>query len=180
MRKLLTKILKTGTVTLPCPVSPYAHAPNFRGKPVCNLKQCMACGACVSACPSNALTMTTDIPNSTKSWHFNLGRCIFCGRCEEVCPTAAIVLSPQTELAVWQKADLLEQGDFSLCRCRECNQPYAPQKEIDYALSLLSHASPGDGGLREQLETCPACKRKNNLAPGPHVDVGRFLIREGL
>lgn len=172
MLKLIRKVLKTGHVTTAYPAQPLEIDPNFRGKPEYHPQQCIACGACANACPSNALTMTTDASAGTVRWQLFLGRCIFCARCEEVCPTTAIQLSQQFELAVWRKEDLYQQADFALCHCRQCGKPYAAQKEIDYALTLLGSR------LRAQFETCPACKQQQSLIQADSIDVGRHLTQE--
>lgn len=103
MFTFIKKVIKTGTATSSYPLEPIAVDKNFRGKPEHNPQQCIGCAACVNACPSNALTVETDLATNELAWQFNLGRCIFCGRCEEVCPTAAIKLSQEYELAVWKK-----------------------------------------------------------------------------
>lgn len=114
MFTFIKKVIKTGTATSSYPLEPIAVDKNFRGKPEQNPQQCIGCAACVNACPSNALTVETDLATGELAWQFNLGRCIFCGRCEEVCPTAAIKLSQEYELAVWKKEDFLQQ---SASRC---------------------------------------------------------------
>ncbi len=103
MFTFIKKVIKTGTAPSSYPLEPIAVDKNFRGKPEQNPQQCIGCAACVNACPSNALTVETDLATGELAWEFNLGRCIFCGRCEEVCPTAAIKLSQEYELAVWKK-----------------------------------------------------------------------------
>ncbi|SFN35662.1 formate hydrogenlyase subunit 6 [Candidatus Pantoea varia] len=182
MLKLIKKVLNTGTATLGYPFKPLDLAPNFRGKPHYIAQQCIACGACANACPSNALTMTTSEDTKTIRWQLFLGRCIFCARCEEVCPTAAITLSQEFELAVWCKEDLYETADFPVCHCRECGKPYAVQKEIDFALSLLQeNAALSDLQISErrvQYETCPTCKKMHGLSPSDRIDIGRHMTTE--
>ena len=127
---------------------------------------------------SNALTVEIDLATNQLAWQFNLGRCIFCGRCEEVCPTAAIKLSPEYELAVWKKEDFLQQSRFAICHCRECQRPFAVQKEIDYAIALLKHNGDTRAELhRESFETCPECKRQKCLVPSDRIELTR-LMRE--
>ncbi|MGK3144108.1 formate hydrogenlyase complex iron-sulfur subunit [Pantoea sp. C2G6] len=182
MLKLIKKVLKTGTATLAYPAKPLELPASFRGKPHYNAQQCIACGACVNACPSNALTMHLAEEGDSLRWSLFLGRCIFCARCEEVCPTAAIRLSQAFELAVWRKEDLFETADFPICHCRECGKPYAVQKEIDFALSLLQqHAALSDQQVAErrpQYETCPECKKQHGLASSDRIDAGRYMTTE--
>lgn len=106
MFTFIKKVIKTGAQTSSYPLEPIPVDKNFRGKPEHNPQQCIGCAACVNACPSNALTVETDLKTGELAWQFNLGRCIFCGRCEEVCPTVAIRLSQEYELAVWKKRGL--------------------------------------------------------------------------
>ena len=176
MFTVIKKVLKTGSPTSGYPLSPMPVDKNFRGKPQHNPQQCIGCAACVNACPSNALSVETDLASGEQAWQFNLGRCIFCARCEEVCPTAAITLSPEFELAVWNKADFLQQSRFEICQCRECARPFAVQKEIDYAIALLAHN--GDSRAeqhRASFETCPACKRQKCLVPADRIELTRHM-----
>ncbi|GAB2894207.1 hydrogenase 4 subunit H [Uliginosibacterium flavum] len=177
MFKLLKIISKAGEATEKYPFAPMPISPGFRGKPEYKAEQCIACAACVTACPPNALSMRTNTAEGKRTWQLNLGRCIFCGRCEEVCPTHAIVLSPDFELAVGNKQDLLQTACFSLTDCAACGTPFAPTKEIDYAVALMvqSGLSASEAvAMRAHFETCPDCKRKLALAS---VEPGQYLRR---
>lgn len=176
MLKLFKTILKAGEPTVQYPFAPLPVSPRFRGKPEFTAEQCIACAACTMACPPNALTMHTDADAGTRKWSLFLGRCIFCGRCEEVCPTKAIVLSEEFELAVASKKDLYQHATFRLAKCRECEQAFAPAKEIDYVIALLvqsgttvEHAE----AQRRHLETCPECKRKQSIPDAANVSLDR-------
>lgn len=162
MLKLLKIIAGAGEATHKYPFAPWPVSPNFRGKPQLDAAQCMACGACVTACPPNALTVSTSTAEGRRSWQLNLGRCIFCGRCEEVCPTHAIALTQEFELAVGRKEDLYQRANFTLASCVVCGHAFAPAKEVEYARELLIRAGQG-GVLREQVATCPDCKRRQAL-----------------
>lgn len=166
MFKLLKIISKAGAATEKYPFAPMPVSPGFRGKPEYTAEQCIACAACTVACPANALQMQTSNDTGERTWSLNLGRCIFCGRCEEVCPTRAIVLSEDFELAVANKKDLLQQATFTLAKCRECDTPFAPAKEVEYVIDLLvqSGMSAEEAEvLRPHVETCPQCKRKQTV-----------------
>ena len=93
MFKLFKTLRNAGTATVKYPFKPLEVAHGFRGKPEYVPEQCIACGACISACPANALTMETDLESGERRWQLFLGRCIYCARCEEVCPTRAIHLT---------------------------------------------------------------------------------------
>jgi hydrogenase-4 component H len=165
MLKLLKIISKAGEATAKYPFAPYPVSPGFRGKPQLNPQQCVACAACTMACPANALTMHTDSAAGTRTWMLNLGRCVFCGRCEEVCPTHAIALTEEFELAVANKADLLQQASFRLQDCACCGHPFAPAKEVAYVTDLLTQSGINvTEELRATYATCPDCKRKQSIS----------------
>ena len=151
MFTFIKKVIKTGTATSSYPLEPIAVDKNFRGKPEQNPQQCIGCAACVNACPSNALTVETDLATGELAWQ-------------------------EYELAVWKKEDFLQQSRFALCNCRVCNRPFAVQKEIDYAIALLKHN--GDSRAenhRESFETCPECKRQKCLVPSDRIELTRHM-----
>lgn len=166
MLKLLKTILRAGEPTVKYPFAPLEVCPGFRGKPELDPQQCIACGACTTACPANALTMETVQEDNRRVWQLFIGRCIYCGRCEEVCPTRAIRLTEEFELAVTQKADLYVRATFRLQHCRECGVPFAPEKSVALAVELLAlnqNAPQQVENLREQATLCPACRRRAAL-----------------
>ncbi len=165
--KLFREVLRTGEATVPYPFVPAEVTPGFRGKPEHDPKLCIACAACAIACPPNALTLNTDLDQGIITWSIFYGRCIFCGRCEEVCPTHAIQLSPDFELAVMNKADLIEEADYELAACNSCGVFFAPAKELQYVLALLEQAGLSGEALEERkalLGLCPTCRRKNDVS----------------
>ncbi len=165
--KLFKEVLKVGEATVLYPFVPAEVSVGFRGRPQHVPELCMACAACAVACPSNALTIVTDMDQGIITWSIFYGRCIYCGRCEEVCPTGAIQLSQDFELAVMNKADLFEQADYQLAACSQCGVFFAPAKELDYVLSLLGQAGLAGEEFAERkalLGICPTCRRKNDIA----------------
>lgn len=163
MLKLWKTIIRAGEVTVKYPFAPLDVCPGFRGKPELNPEQCIACGACTTACPANALTMETHPDDNARIWQLFIGRCIYCGRCEEVCPTHAIRLSEDFELAVTRKEDLYVRATFRLQHCSECHEPFAPEKSVALAADLLALHQSNPAlveTLRAQANVCPACKRR--------------------
>lgn len=167
MLKLLKTIVGASEATVKYPFAPLEVCPGFRGKPELNAQQCIACAACVTACPANALTMETDTQSDTRTWQLYLGRCIYCGRCEEVCPTHAIRLSENFELTVLRKDDLYTRARFTLQRCRVCQRPFTVEKSIALAVALLVQQQKDAASLsllRQQAAVCPQCKQRAALA----------------
>ncbi len=71
-----------------CPLScAWCHNPETRSarqEILCYEGRCIGCGACVSACPTGAHTLTTD------GHRFDRDKCTACGRCVSVCCTEAL------------------------------------------------------------------------------------------
>ena len=140
MLKLWKVNAKAGDATVKYPFAPFPTNKDMRGKPEHNAELCIACGPCGVACPADAIRMDTDLAADTITWSIDYGRCIFCGRCEEACPMEAIKLTEEFELAVMSKDDLTSKSVYTLEHCSRCGKPFAPHKEIDYAIRLLQKA----------------------------------------
>lgn len=162
MLKMLKHILQQGEGTVKYPFAPLKQAKDVRGKPEHTHERCIACAACASVCPPNAIQMDADTEKGTIVWSINYGRCIFCGRCEERCPTSAIKLTPEFELAVMAKDDLTDTCTFQLQKCSECGRYFAPRKEVEYTAMLLERIG-NDGAAYENVSVCLDCKRKHTL-----------------
>lgn len=52
---------------------------------VVNQKRCVACGACMNACPRKAITVWKGCYAIV-----DLSKCIGCGSCERTCPASCI------------------------------------------------------------------------------------------
>lgn len=165
MIKWLRESLRVGTATVSYPFAPLVLTPDMRGKPEHDALACIACGACATACPPNALQMKLDLAGAAYVWRIDYGRCIFCGRCEEVCPVRAIALTQEFELAVAAKEDLVETARYCLAHCSVCNEPFAPRKELAYLAELLSKTKGADDKsadeMLEVLKVCPQCRRRS-------------------
>ena len=55
--------------------------------PVIDRTRCIACGACIDACPTHALGWVAE-----RAALVDPAACIWCSRCERICPTDAIGL----------------------------------------------------------------------------------------
>ena len=84
-------------------------------------ERCVACHLCAVACPVGCISLQATEDEYGRRYpeffRINFSRCIFCGLCEEACPTYAIQLTPDFEMAeynrqnmVYEKEDLLING----------------------------------------------------------------------
>lgn len=99
--------------------------PRWRGRIILSRdpdgqERCVACYLCAVVCPVDCIALQAaekDERRYPEWFRINFSRCIFCGLCEEACPTYAIQLTPDFEMAeynrnnlVYEKQDLLING----------------------------------------------------------------------
>jgi NADH-quinone oxidoreductase subunit I len=100
--------------------------PRWRGRIVLTRdpdgeERCVACYLCAVVCPVECISLQATEDDSGRRYpeffRINFSRCIFCGLCEDACPTYAIQLTPDFEMAeynrqnlVYEKEDLLISG----------------------------------------------------------------------
>jgi ferredoxin len=99
---------------------------------------CTLCGACVTACPSEALAMEEE-ENTTLT--FRAASCVACGGCEPVCSENVVRVDRATRLsALAEERHVLFQD--SSPRCVSCGEPIMPQAMLDrLKKSLKDHPS---------------------------------------
>jgi len=98
-------------------------APRYRGRIVLTRdpdgeERCVACNLCAVACPVDCIALQkTQGPDGR--WYpdffrINFSRCIMCGMCEEACPTYAIQLTPDFELAEYNRDNMVYEKEHLL------------------------------------------------------------------
>lgn len=103
-------------------VKPYVP-PRYRGRIVLTRdpdgeERCVACNLCAVACPVGCISLQKAEKDDGR-WYpeffrINFSRCIFCGLCEEACPTTAIQLTPDYELAEYNRQNLVYEKEHLL------------------------------------------------------------------
>jgi len=131
--KVLTIPLEKGRVTKRYPFEEPLVSPEFRGRIEIDESKCIGCGACVLACPPNALQLIRN--GSELVLKYFIGRCIFCWRCIDVCPVNAIKGTRDFELATDNPDDLRELVIHKRAECSECSQPYVTIRQKQYVIS---------------------------------------------
>lgn len=97
--------------------------PRFRGRIVLTLdpdgeERCVACYLCSSVCPVDCIFIEAKEDDygrrGAKTFRINFSRCIYCGMCEEACPTAAIQLTPDFEMAEYDRKNMVYEKEHLL------------------------------------------------------------------
>jgi NADH-quinone oxidoreductase subunit I len=74
-------------------------------------ERCVACNLCAVACPTDCISLQAGEDTNGRRYavffRINFSRCIFCGFCEEACPTNAIQLTPDFEMAEYERKNLV-------------------------------------------------------------------------
>jgi len=73
-------------------------------------ENCIGCRLCEMICPSRIIKVVPEKRENrtyAKSFTLNMQACLFCELCVQVCPTDAIVMRRASEIAVFNKEDLV-------------------------------------------------------------------------
>jgi ferredoxin len=116
----------------PIDVVPLAPGAPFGGVKL-NVEGCTLCHACVTACPTGALSDNPD----RAMLRFTESLCVQCGLCASTCPEDVITLEPQLNFQAWDAPlrVLKEEAPF---HCIVCDKPFGTKSSIDRVLAKLS------------------------------------------
>lgn len=85
------------------------------------LQTCSRCGACVNACPANAIVINERTADGAPFVDANAAACVVCATldCMNVCPTGALVPVPMADIdmgtAIWNPATCLRTAGAEPC-----------------------------------------------------------------
>lgn len=153
------KMSRKAPVTTLYPFIDIEKPPEYRGIPHINPEKCIGCGACVNACPPDALMMEWDKERGVKRLVYNAARCIRCARCIEVCPTGAMEPTTRFEVATDSKEDLIEVVEHKLAKCSEGDEYLDfTERQIEYTLKILPKEIIDVSGLKDRVYLCQDLK----------------------
>ena len=170
----------------PAPVDVIAlpdHAPF--GKIEVNAEGCTLCLACVSACPTGALSDNPEKP----MLKFAEDACVQCGLCKATCPEKVITLHPQIDFraATAEARIMKEEEPFE---CIRCSKPFGTKSTIERITAKLEGRHWMFQGRAQRLDLLKMCEDCRGIvaieesfdpheAPArPHVRTTEDYIRE--
>jgi ferredoxin len=113
---------------------------------------CTLCLACVSACPTGALSDDPDRP----MLRFEEDACVQCGLCKATCPEKVISLKPQLDFraATATARVLKEEEPFA---CIRCSKPFGVKSTIERVAAKLEGKHWMYAGASKRLDVIKMC-----------------------
>ncbi|TKT73541.1 4Fe-4S dicluster domain-containing protein [Afipia massiliensis] len=132
-RGVLETMFRELHLAAPTPVNVVPLAPGAPfGSVQLNVEGCTLCHACVTACPTNALSDNPD----RAMLRFTESLCVQCGLCEATCPEDVITLEPRLDFQAWN-APLRVLKEEEPFHCIACGTPFGTRSSIERVLSKL-------------------------------------------
>jgi ferredoxin len=132
-RSVLETAFRELHLAAPTPVDivPLAPGAPFGGVNL-NVEGCTLCHACVTACPTSALSDNPD----RAMLRFTESLCVQCGLCEATCPEKVITLEPRLDFKAWN-APLRVLKEEEPFLCIACGKPFGTKSSIERVLAKL-------------------------------------------
>jgi ferredoxin len=113
---------------------------------------CTLCLACVSACPTGALTADSERP----MLRFTEDACVQCGLCKATCPESVMALRPQLDFRAATAAArvLKEEEPFA---CIRCGKPFGVKSTIERVTARLDGKHWMYRGAAQRLDVIKMC-----------------------
>jgi ferredoxin len=142
-----------------------------------DLDACTLCLACVSACPTAALSDNPERP----MLRFTESLCVQCGLCEQTCPEDAIDLVPQLDFVAWREPRRVVKEEEPF-HCTACGKAFGTKSTIErIAAKLEGHwmFSGANAARREALFMCEDCRVERVVNEGfdPYAAQERPRVR---
>jgi ferredoxin len=118
-----------------------------------NVEGCTLCLACVSACPTGALT---DDPHRP-ILRFSEQACVQCGLCQATCPEKVITLKPQMDFGALSRGSRVLKEEQPYC-CVRCSKPFGVKSTIERVVAKLGDTHWMYQGSPERLDLIRMCE----------------------
>jgi len=123
-----------------------------------NAAGCTLCLACVSACPTGALSDNPERP----TLRFTEDACVQCGLCKATCPEKVISLRPQLDFRAATASGRILKEEEPFC-CTRCGKPFGVKSTIERVISKLESSHwmyQGQGGASrlDVIRMCDDCR----------------------
>jgi ferredoxin len=121
-----------------------------------NAAGCTLCLACVSACPTGALTDNAERP----MLRFTEDACVQCGLCRATCPEKVITLRPQLDFRAATAGPRLLKEEEPFC-CLRCGKPFGVKSTIERITAKLADRHwmyQGGGNRLDLIKMCDDCR----------------------
>jgi Ni,Fe-hydrogenase III small subunit/formate hydrogenlyase subunit 6/NADH:ubiquinone oxidoreductase subunit I len=112
MFKILNETFRTGIVTTRYPRAAAKVAEGFRGLPRIDFSAWHDALPAATACPTGAIAVKDR--GGLRDVTVDFGLCVFCGLCAEATPEGAVRITPEFELAVEHRQELIVLAQYSL------------------------------------------------------------------
>jgi ferredoxin len=139
-----------------------------------NVEGCTLCLACVSACPTHALSDNPERP----MLKFAEDLCVQCGLCQATCPERVISLQPRMNFEAWSKPPRIIKEEEPFC-CISCGKPFGAKSAIERVTAKLEGRHwmfSGENARRiSVLKMCDECRISAVVAESfdPHSGLER-------
>lgn len=130
-----------------------------------NVEGCTLCLACVSACPTGALSAGEDRP----ALRFDESACVQCGLCASTCPEKVITLIPQLDFMAWNAPRRTIKEEEPFC-CIRCAKPFGTKSTVERIVAKLESKHwmfSGENARRlDAVRMCEQCRVESALNEG--------------
>jgi ferredoxin len=115
----------------PVEIVPLPSGAPFGGVNV-DVEDCTLCLSCVSACPTGALSDSTEKP----ALYFSESACVQCGLCAATCPEHVIGLEPRLNFGAWNAARVIVKEEEPF-HCASCGKPFGTKSTVERIIAKL-------------------------------------------
>jgi len=163
--------------TAPEPVDHLALAAGAPfGNVVVNAEGCTLCLACVSSCPTGALSDDPDHPRLS----FTEDACVQCGLCRATCPEKVIILEPRLNFTP-QSAQARVMKEEEPYACIRCAKPFGTRASVERIAEKLGgrHWMFSESRMIDRIRMCADCRviAQSENALDPYAGTPRPDVR---